>query len=293
MDRDHMAALTRGFFHRDFTGWHRTGHGGFSLPLGGYRVEYGCGRFHAVVMGEGVSGRFRIVGLDVDPVSVVMKGDDRDGFDWCLEDGREDTPLIHMAGAPLRRPENRVRWSDEFYDRGWPELEETSPVRPWAGIGMDDNRKCRQGREIARAASTLMCDTPELLFPDGLQVRTGWNTSISLRAEVWPQDPSDIRCNLSIRGDGWKLEAFGHGHVGEKVGFSSDTVGVCLVMTPYSSGDLEHLARTRANRFRDYRDSHPCYVPDTVGKKWRGSGGPRDSIHSFDDDVWMRWAGRW
>lgn len=265
----------------------------FTLSMDGYSVEYDCRSYHVIVMGEGVSGRFRIASVDVEPHRVVLKGDDRDGYDWSLEDEREEGPLIHMAGAPLRRREDRIDWSGEFYNRGWPELEETCPSRPWSDNCRDDDCQRRRGEELSKAASALMCDSPEPLFPEGLKVRTGWNTELTLRAEVWPQGPSDIRCCLVRKGDGWRLEAHGRGRVGERVGFSSGDSRVCLVMTPHSTGDLEHLARLRANDFRRYRDGHPPYIPGTVGKPWEGSHGSPRSIYSFEDDVWLESADRW
>lgn len=285
MDPDRLVALVRAFNRRDFTGWHHEGWGSFVLDFGEYSVRYSCDGFCLHVERCWFSGRFRIGRIEVHYDSVVLRS--VSDSEWCLEDRRERGRPVHMRGAPLRSPDHRVGHSDCYYNEGWPELAETSPVNAWVRW-TNRERDQLEAVRMAKIVEAIECEDSSGLFPHGIDATFGYQVDISVRADVVPAEPSDVDCTLRCKADRWTLFARGRGEADRRVGFSAGSFHVDLVMTPHSSGVLEGSAGYRARRFRQYRDEHPpedlSYVE--AGENVRDCRGTECS-QSYD---WLGWV---
>ena len=138
MDPDRLAALCRGYFKRDFTGWHDFSGRMFMLDCGGFRITYD-GNFHVRITDDKVDADLEIGGVTVDRDCIEISDGGFEDHAWMLTAEREKGRPTVMSGAPLRRPIDRDRWDGTYYNRSWPEVAIARPMANDSEIFSDLN----------------------------------------------------------------------------------------------------------------------------------------------------------
>lgn len=225
----------------------------------------------------------RIGNIRVEDGHVFMEGDHEEPGMY-MKVAREPGRLRAMAGAPLRRSSDRCGMT--YYNESWPELSEIDPVDdPEEQISSDldyRNPEHQYMNSTAEAITAISCIDPDSLVPteeDGTDFRIGSRTTLTLKPEVRPRSPVDIRCWLHQSGKGWDLHLSGRGTVGKRYGMTVDTGGYAyIVLQPWVSSFLDSNAAHRRYRLERYLEESPVRVPAEDGPELDGFH-PDDSTY--------------
>ena len=262
MDPDRLAALCRGYFKRDFTGWHDFSGRMFMLDCGGFRITYD-GNFHVRITDDKVDADLEIGGVTVDRDCIEISDGGFEDHAWMLTAEREKGRPTVMSGAPLRRPIDRDRWDGTYYNRSWPEVAIARPVRMRRAMeppGWDRDDQLQEmefARNEATLVSVLRCEETSGLMGDGRFFRIGPSTSVHVESLMIPRDPKDLSCDIRHEGRGWHMYAYGRGKVGDRAGISDRGWYVDLLMNPYASAALEREGGQRNASTIRYLGMHP------------------------------------
>ena len=262
MDPDRLAALCRGYFKRDFTGWHEYEDGRFILDCGGFRISYD-GAYHVRITDDKVDADLRIGEILVEDDKVEISDGGFEDHAWELTAKRERGRPTVMSGAPLRRPIDRDRWDGTHYNRSWPEVAVARPlgvrVKPEPpGWGRNDEiREMKYAREEAALVSVIRCEDTSGLIGDGRFFRIGPYTRVHAESMMIPREPRDVSCDLHHKGRDWSMFAYGHGWLGNRAGIADGDWYVDLLMNPYASAVLEGEGGSRNSDTLRYLREHP------------------------------------
>lgn len=262
MDPDRLAALCRGYFKRDFTGWHDFSGRMFMLDCGGFRITYD-GNFHVRITDDKVDADLEIGGVTVDRDCIEISDGGFEDHAWMLTAEREKGRPTVMSGAPLRRPIDRDRWDGTYYNRSWPEVAIARPIRMRRAMeppGWDRDDQLQEmefARNEATLVSVLRCEETSGLMGDGRFFRIGPSTSVHVESLMIPRDPKDLSCDIRHEGRGWHMYAYGRGKVGDRAGISDRGWYVDLLMNPYASAALEREGGQRNASTIRYLGMHP------------------------------------
>ena len=289
MDPDRLAALCRGYFKRDFTGWHDFSGRMFMLDCGGFRITYD-GDYHVRITDDKVDADLGIGDVVVGCDSVEISDGGFEDHAWELTVKREKGRPTVMSGAPLRRPIDRDRWDGTYYNRSWPEVEVARPLRvrravePPGWVRDDQVREMGFARNEAALVSVIRCEDTSGLIGDGRFFRIGPSTSVHVESLMIPREPRDLSCNIHHEGGDWSMYAFGRGKMGDRVGISDRGWYVDLLMNPYTSAVLEGDGCRRSADTMGYLKAHP---PEDLSTReprlhHRDSGDDRTYPHDWD-----------